>query len=473
MLTSPSETQQLQEALEAAIPDQHWLHILEVFVPTGVADNLQIQAISGLDRNRLRRFLEKMEQSALGLAPVLNVLDTSVRRVGITGRPPKVYLLGKSGAALLKANGYEDARPSALSSEIAVSHALAMLSIQHSAQQAGCLVQTDQNLSYGNGQVLRPDHQVVLPDGEQVLYEVEQEARSKLIPRILESLKNKQAFFQTEESQVFLPEVRMLINLEYGKKWNQTLNVWREASNLVVQQNKAPLGFRLLAIPILEFLRSPEWGVETSTRWHDFSAPSKKQTLQEAAESEERIADELDTVRTIEEDCILLAALEQDYVRNELPKIRAPELKLFDLAILIYRASLPEEDDVSSEIAPRHASIYLLKRYLEMHPTLVRDLRKAIHSGRGRMYWSPKTILHRMQITIDTFLAYYGWQSGGRIKVTATTEHRLGITQFGVEVEANDLFAYSSYRQTHSLAWMLWALFEHAAQLGLGKPEFW
>jgi hypothetical protein len=477
MLTSVSETQQLQEALNAAIPDLHWLHILEVFVPTGVADSLQIQEISGLDRSRLRRFLEKMEQSALGLAPVLNVLDTSVRRVGIHGRPPKVYLLGKSGAALLQANGYEDARPCSLRDEIAVSHAMAMLSIQHAAQQAGCLVQTDQNLSYGNGQVLRPDHQVVLPDGDQALYEVEQEARRKLIPRILESLKNKQAFFQTEQSKVFLPEVRMVINLEYGQKWNRTLSVWREACNLVIQQNKAPLGFRLLAIPIQEFLRSPEWEVELSARWQDFSAPTKKQSLQETEESEERIA-ELGSSHTIDEDCILLEALRQDYIQNKLPDIPAPELRLFDLALVIHSASRPDPDDIYTQIAPQHTSIYLLKRYLEMRPDLVRDLRKAIHSGRGRMYWSPKTILHRMQMTINTFLAYYGWQSGGRIKVMASMEHNQGATQFGVKVEATNMFLYGSDHQKNrdterALAWVLWALFEYAAELGLGKPEFW
>jgi len=319
----------------------------------------------------------------------------------------------------------------------------------------------------------------VLPDGEQALYEVEQEARNKLIPRILESLKNKQAFFQSEESQAFLPEVRMVINLEYGKKWNQTLNTWREACNLVVQQNKAPLGFKLLAIPILEFMRDPEWSVETSARWQDFSVPTPKQTLRKADETEERIAEELGAVHTIEEDCILLEALKQDYVENKLPKIPDPKLELFDLAFLIYEASRPEsDDDIYNQIAPQHTSIYLLKRYLEMHPDLVRDLRKAIHSGRGRMYWSPKTILHRMQMTIDTFLAYYGWQSGGRIRVTATTEHEQGATQFGVRVEATGVFFYGIGHQknraaNHALAWILWALFEYAVELGLGKPEFW
>ena len=95
MLKIFSETEQLQDALDDAIPERNWLRILEVFVPTGVADNLQIQEMSGLDRNKLRRFLEKMEQSALGLPPVLEVLETSARRINIHGRPPKIYLLGK------------------------------------------------------------------------------------------------------------------------------------------------------------------------------------------------------------------------------------------------------------------------------------------------------------------------------------------------------------------------------------------
>ena len=473
MLKSFSETEQLQGALDDAIPERNWLRILEVFVPTGVADNLQIQEISGLDRNRLRRFLEKMEQSALGLPPVLETLETSARRINIHGRPPKIYLLGKSGAALLQANGYENVRQCALKNEIAVSHALAMLSLHHAAQQAGCLVQTDQNLSYGNnGQVLRPDHQLALPDGDQALYEIEQDADRKLVSRILESLKNKQAFFQTEESKAFLPEVRMVLNLEYGQRWNRTLNVWREACKLVAEQTKLPLGFKLLAIPILEFLRTPEWDVELSPRWQDVTAPAKKRSLPEKDNQDE--VEEIATLgitHSIAEDCILLEALKQDYVANKLHELPKPELKLFELARVIYFAR------EVSWMAPPYTSIYLFKCYLELHPDLVTNLRKAIHSGRGRMYWSPKTILHRMQMVINTFMAYYGFRVSNSFQIFATVEPEEGTSQFSVKVEVLYEHLSSDYVEAvdtqKSLAWMLWALFEYGAELGLGKPEFW
>ena len=479
MLKIFSETEQLQGALDDAIPERNWLRILEVFVPTGVADNLQIQEMSGLDRNRLRRFLEKMEQSALGLPPVLEVLETTARRINIHGRPPKIYLLGKSGADLLQANGYENVRPCALKNEIAVSHALAMLSLHHAAQQAGCLVKTDQNLSYGNsGQVLRPDHQLALPDGDQALYEIEQDADRKLIPRIFESLKNKQAFFQTEQSKAFLPEVRMVLNLEYGQRWNRTLNIWREACKLVVEQTKLPLGFKLLAIPILEFLRTPEWDVELSPRWQDVTAPAKKRSLPEKdnqGEVEEIAA--LGMTHNIVDDCILLAALKYDFIVHKLPDLPEPELKLFKLAHLIYTAADTPDSDFYTQMAPRYASIYLLKRYLEIHPDLVVNLRKAIHSGRGRMYWSPKTILHRMQMVINTFMAYYGFYAGGNLRVMPTADPEEGASQFGIHVDVPNLYLSENFQTAreikHGLAWMIWAFFEYGTELGLGRPEFW
>ena len=106
------------------------------------------------------------------------------------------------------------------------------------------------------------------------------------------------------------------------------------------------------------------------------------------------------------------------------------------------------------------------------------NLRKAIHSGRGRMYWSPKTILHRMQMVINTFMGYYGFRISNKLKIFATLDPEESIRQFGVQVEPIDKHLTNDdlrdARDTEeALTWILWALFEYGAELGLGKPEFW
>lgn len=54
------------------------------------------------------------------------------------------------------------------------------------------------------------------------------------------------------------------------------------------------------------------------------------------------------------------------------------------------------------------ASLYLLRKYLDMHPRLRDALFKAAVRGGGSMKWNNITILHRMQVVIASFLRYHG-----------------------------------------------------------------
>ncbi len=284
MRTDPSEIAELQKELEAVLRDKLWLRILEVFVPSGVADGLHLRQATGLDRDKLRRAIEKIQNASVGYPPVLRILDHSIARAGARGRAPKVYLLGESGADLLNANGYHGIQPCGLNEDVPISHALAVLSVHLAAVQAGLGIHTEQYQRYGDEKHIRPDHSLLLPDGSQLLLEVEQIATRKLIPRILESLTNKQAFFQSEESKVFRREVRMLVNVSRGRDWSRTIQVWKEACNLVVQKSNRPLDFRLLAMPLDEFLLAPEWG-ESSRRWEELSACIPHEKIKESEQS--------------------------------------------------------------------------------------------------------------------------------------------------------------------------------------------
>jgi hypothetical protein len=469
----------LQEQLDAVLPGKVWLRILEAFAPSGAADGLQLRLATGLDRDKLRRALDKLEVSGVGLPPLIRLLDHSITRVGATGRAPKVYLLGESGAGLLNSNGHQGILPCELSDDLSIAHALAMLSVHLGANQAGLTTYTDQYLRYGDGKHIRPDHRIVLPDSHELLIEVEQTANAKLVPRILESLANKQEFFRSEESREFLPEVRMLLNVRRGREWTRTLTVWQEACNLVAQQQNEALLFRLLAMPLDEFLNAPEWE-KTSRRWEEPSAYIPQVERKEPKRPYEgSVSVVYPSRRSAQDDYVILSALLERYNETRLNRLdRQPEFAFLDLVILIYSASHSELRDFWQGVSFPDASIYLFKRYLEMHPALMKKLQKSFHMGQSRNRGSAIMTVHRMQQAINLFLGYHGWRSDGLLRVEAIAEGWSGTGPFGVHVKKVGFWNFSQDKSREekifpALQWVLWVLFEYAEELGLGRPDFW
>ncbi len=470
----------LQETLESALPDQIWLRILETFVPSGVADGLQLRQATGCERDKLRRALEKIDSSAVGFPPVIRMLDHTIARAGTRGRSPNIYLLGESGAALIQANGHPDVQPCELHEDHAISHALVMLSIHLMAVQAGLNISTDKYLPYGSGRHLRPDHVVVLPNGPCILLEVEQAAERKLIPRILDSLENKQDFFQSEECKSFLPEVRMLVNVPLGREWNRTIKVWHEACNLILQKRTEPLAFRLLAMPLTEFLNIPEWNGEPSSRWRDISTSFLSPDKAEIGLGDpDAISRNIEANRSALNDCILLSALAQQFNEDKGSRqIHRADPNFFELVQTIYAGSNKDTQDLLEAVSLPVVSIYLLRRYLEMHPPLLKKLQRTMHYGKGRIHWNTAMVIHRMQQVVNQFMAYHGWTTNGLLRVDAVFGNWSGVGPFGIKAEKIGFWEFASNytegrRSIKSLCWVLWALFEYAEDMGLGKPEFW
>jgi hypothetical protein len=113
-----------------------------------------------------------------------------------------------------------------------------------------------------------------------------------------------------------------------------------------------------------------------------------------------------------------------------------------------------------------------------MHQAFLKKLQKSIHYGKGRIRWNTTTVIHRMQQVINTFLTYHGWQSNGPLRVAAVAGEWDGLGPFGIHVKKVGLWHFSDDEKLEkklcpALTWVLWALFEYADELGLGKPEFW
>ena len=465
-------TKELEAALDAAMPDRRWMSLLELFLPTGVADVSQLQSGTDLSWHKIRRALEIMETTYLVDMPVLKRLDHSIRQPGRVKRPPTIYLLAPGGAALLRANGHE-ARPCELKEDIPISHALCMLSVHLAAKLSRVEEITDKNLDYGDGQVLRPDHLITLPDKRKVIMEIEQAANPQLITRIMESLSNRQAFFKSRECENFLPEVRMIVNAKPGSSMRRTLNIWENAVREQFKKDGVEMGFRLMTIPLVTFLDAPEWDVELSERWKEIRFGLGRKTEPDEDESLDNLTN---THRTLKDEIVLLEALNEDFERRFADvKFEKADRELFTLAYTVFTATYdPDKYYKHSEIPYR--SLYLFSEYLNLHPDLRTKLKVALHANRGRVVLSQNNILHRIDIVIRAFLRYYGWQTSGHVKVRATMNPQRFGTVYGISVRLPTYLFYTDEEQREkevALEWLLWAIFEYGDELKLGKPDFW
>ncbi len=487
---SELSVQSLLPALEAPA-FAGWLPLLEVFLPTGVADTRQIQQATGFSRHRVVRLLSRL--TALAGDQIIARLPMSVPRPHARGRAPVVYRLGEAGAALLRHHGHAEAHPCRLDTSLTVAHALFTLDIRLAALQHSLQVATEKVLTYGEGKIIRPDNLVTLSDGTKALFETEQAADASLLPRILDTLRGRLAFFRSEEAAGVSPVVRVLFAVARGREWQDTVAVWERAMERLAEEEGAALPFQVAAMRLADFLAEPDWAEPPAPhRWRLFPlptadaplflAPRKKHAATLPVDSpagQDRLP--LATVRALlEQD---LAAGLTDSVRKQAPH---PEPEFFALMHFIYAASHGRERDHLRQTRYPHASIALLRRYLDLQPRLRDHLLQAIRRGAGVSRNSVPAVLHRMQVVIRTFLAFHGLTVSPLLIVHPTPpDSQLPFPgQFGVRVTIAPYLIQALERRgppnheqvrayERTLAWVLWALFNHAEEIGLKRPPFW
>jgi hypothetical protein len=472
-----------------------WLPILDLVACVGVADRGQMQSAIGITRHRLDRLLTDLEQAPPDDdAPLARVAD-SVLRPGSKGRAPIVFRLTERGAAILRAHGHAHARGCGLSDPVAIAHALATLDVRLAANKAGLSVETEHPLPYGDGQVLRPDNLVTLPDGTLALFETEQVARPTTLRRIVESLQHKLAFYQAADRADVSPIVRVLFTIPRGAELERTLRTWRHALQVVAGENDGRLPFRLLARPLLEFVEAPDWSEPPErSRWlavEPATLSSETRSQETALAPRSALPVELQR-RSLRQDRLILAAFwqvfqEEEWTGRNDGQFPQPQADFFDLVGLIYAAGHDPQAPARIQAAVPYASIYLLREYLRLRPDLRRRLHDALAGSARMMNWNTTLVLHRMQVVIDAFLAAHGWTSDGPLvahPMVASWEQD-GPRSFGVHVQvrAKELLmasesgvvpTESEVRQAEvALAWVLRALFAHSQEIGLPRPAFW
>lgn len=480
-IPTPEETNLIRQALDLTLPDAPWPKLLEIFLVSGVADAQQMQSATGLSRGQLNRVLIQLDAACAGLPPALRRYDGVVRRPGQPGKPPRIYTLGESGAALLRELGYPDANPCGLTAPLAVLHAQAMLAFHQCAEKASQTIVTDRAVPYGNSRTLRPDHQVQIADGRILLYEIEQEANPQLLRRMRQVLEHRQAFFSSEQATAYLLQMRILFNLGRGRLWQRTLAIWKQTIRQLAAETDSALAFQVLAMPLNEFLAQPDWSPDPSERWEDLAAiteDAKHPSGDLAVQAVPAAALELSTrYRPVQAELLAVQELVTSRLGEDDPR---PSFILLAYAMMIFEVSYADTGNLPNLATP-HAAVQLLGRYLAAQPGLVAALRQAMHPQRARMAWNNTTIVHAMQRVLNAFMLYHGWSNTGPLRAVAAIstgweEYMTGPYVVQVHIAFSiltiNLIPYAP-RLRASLAWMLWALFEYAEGLSLGKPEYW
>jgi hypothetical protein len=434
----------------------------------------------------LRRTLDKMTAAGAGFPPLFAAYDRKLRRAGKQGTAPRVYRLAESGAALCRLDGMADAHTCLLEAPRAILHALGMLDVHLAARDKQLQVSTDHQVVYGDGNFIRPDNLVTLESGIQAIFESEQEAHSDYFNRILRSLTHKLAFFESDEALGFSSIIRMLVDLPRGKTWQQTIKTWRQAIDITTETYGDELPFRLLAMPLSEFLHNPDWETEPDEdRWVDLTAPDN--AIIALAEQPETALQSMPAF-TNQERRLILIALYQDLKENaRLQRQAQPDPEFLYTMRLIYLASHDPFAPLLQRSGVPYESLYLLDQYLKMNPELRKRVIQTTQMDARRMHWNQTLALHRMQVVVDAFLEYHGWQSGGALLAYPYTPdyQTRGPRHLSVAVEITnpeiltpEAVAIMPDRKEinimeSSLAWVLKALFAHTPHLGLPKPPFW
>ena len=451
--------------------------VLETFSSTGLAEISQIITFTNLTRDKVNRAVERMESQGL-----LREFGRPIPRPDKRGSPPAVYLLTDTGARVLHSLGHPQARASGLTEDLVILHRLAMTDIHLAAVKAGLAIRTDKTLKFEDD-ILRPDHLITLPNGELLLFEIEQAASTATLRRIVESLQNKQDFFASKPNA--LPEVRMILQLPRGGKWDRTLKTWVKALGVVQEKAKGQLNFRLFAIPRPEFLDAPDWGSERKLSWREVRPPQKAAEIQDALE----LVPQVFLNRTSQEDRLVLKALWQDFIENVKPaqdQRPRPDPEFFQIIHLIHSASHDINLPLIDQAAMPYASLYLMKKYLTMRK-LDGVVKGALHRGARDTRWNITTINHRMQAVINAFLNAHGWRSDGLLSVYAKVSDwentnsrvfdvKVTIKSAEILMSRDDLIVPSKTEIMEielALSWALWSLFEYSADLGLGRIDFW
>jgi hypothetical protein len=263
-------------ALDGKFQDHRHRRVLKLFCLTGVADQQQIYAVADLSRHKFVTLLSFFQH--LADDDILREIPETVPQPGVRGRPSTVYVLGPAGAALLRALGHEQAHACGYREVKPVAHARTIVALALAAEEAGLDVRVEKEIAYADDQVIRPDLVVTLADGQQALFEVEQDAGYATLEMKTQTLARRAAFFQSAASSGYSPIIRTVFNLSpTSKTLEDTVATWERANALVAELQAADRPYEHVGLTLAEFLDDLDWGEPPDAeRWVSLIDPAQQ-----------------------------------------------------------------------------------------------------------------------------------------------------------------------------------------------------
>jgi hypothetical protein len=154
--------------------------------------------------------------------------------------------------------------------------------------------------------------------------------------------------------------------------------------------------------------------------------------------------------------------------------------------LVLYTASHNDLANPSTGARTPAVSLFLLKKYLELHPRLRDALNKAITRGNSSVRWNQGTILHRMQSIANLFLQYHNLRptrdfvvrpiaAQWNANATQNFSFRVSLAPEMIIPPEEELMPSRDQVEWAEVAleWVLLSLFEYADELELKHPAFW
>ncbi len=246
--------------LLAQLEGYEWQPAIEIMTVVGVADALQIRQAAGWTREVADRVLHRLTSVRVKLHPasrktirIISQIEGGVHRAGSRGRPRRAYRLEEGGALLAHQIGYPKAHPCQLTGKAEVNHALCILDLALAARAAGLAAAAECELPGGN---VRADLLVTLPNGDQALFEVEQDVHPETLRRAVNKARRLAAFFASPRARGFSRDVRAVYNVG-ERDWPAVERIWTNALASAANERDGKLPFRWMACRLADFIQQP------------------------------------------------------------------------------------------------------------------------------------------------------------------------------------------------------------------------
>jgi hypothetical protein len=322
--------------------------------------------------------------------------------------------------------------------------------------------------------------------GSTALFEIEQSAQRKDVPRIATKLEHLQHFYATQTAKGIDTRVRVLFGLSATD--GKTITIWRQVLGAVVGM-KGEIQFEIYWQYIADFLANPDWNDIASFTKLEPSIPNQPPSQKDnnpTLETKSTVLPEFVSRGRInlEEINLVMYALDSTTDSNEGIETDQRQ-QFFEIIETIYDGSHYRGGPVLEKAAFSVTSLTLLFRFLHLHQN--RTLLEQLQASYKNVLSSQRKGISFFRVTLtrfywDVFLRYFDFGRGGPLKV------KVEVPSF--EDDSSEIYTsvkiYNRYllvdenrevaedepkHAEESLAWVLDALYLYSYDLGLMNPD--